>query len=52
MKVTFEAYPELLMVNAMYKLTKLRMPLYLMLIVIFITQPVIRPMPIMVRFII
>lgn len=33
MKVAFEAYPEVLMIDATYKLNELRMPLYLMLIV-------------------
>lgn len=33
MKTTFAAYPELLMVDATYKLNELRMPLYLMLII-------------------
>ena len=33
MKTNFAAYPEVLMVDATYKLNELRMPLYLMLIV-------------------
>ena len=33
MKETFAAYPEVLMVDATYKLNELRMPLYLMIVV-------------------
>ena len=33
MKYAFESYPELLMIDATYKLNELRMPLYLMLVV-------------------
>ena len=33
MKYYYESYPEVLMVDATYKLNQLRMPLYLMLIV-------------------
>lgn len=33
MKITFASYPEVLMVDATYKLNELRMPLYLMLVV-------------------
>ncbi len=32
MKSTFASYPELLMVDATYKLNELRMPLYLMIV--------------------
>ncbi len=33
MKSTFASYPEVLMVDATYKLNELRMPLYLMIVV-------------------
>lgn len=33
MKTTFAAYPEVLMVDATYKLNEFRMPLYLMIVV-------------------
>ena len=33
MKVTFSSYPEIILIDATYKLNELRMPLYLMLII-------------------
>ena len=33
MKYNFECYPEVLMVDATYKLNELRMPLYLMMVI-------------------
>ena len=33
MKYNFECYPEVLMVDATYKLNELRMPLYLMIVI-------------------
>ena len=33
MKYNFECYPEVLMVDATYKLNQLRMPLYLMMVI-------------------